>query len=66
MKEKIYQRLIELTNGKYSSLVLKRLVTSTFSKNFIQRYSKVYEIDLSEVSRDLQSFSSLQDFLQDN
>lgn len=62
MKEKIYQRLIELTNGKYSSLVLKRLVTSTFSKNFIQRYSKVYEIDLSEVSRDLQSFSSLQDF----
>lgn len=62
MKEKIYQSLIELTNGKYSSLVLKRLVTSPFSKNFIQRYSKVYEIDLSEVSRDLKSFSNLQDF----
>ncbi len=62
MKEKIYQRLIELTNGKYSSLVLKRFVTSSFSKNFIQKYSKVYEIDLSEISRELHSFSSLQDF----
>lgn len=62
MKEKIYQRLIELTNGKYSSLVLKRFVTSSFSKNFIQKYSKVYEIDLTEVSHEVNSFSSLQDF----
>ncbi|KGR74496.1 phosphatidylserine decarboxylase [Ureibacillus sinduriensis] len=62
MKEKIYQSLIELTNGKYSSLLLKRLVSSPMSKNLIGRYSKVYEIDTTEVSSDLDSFASLQDF----
>ncbi|QCR32961.1 phosphatidylserine decarboxylase [Lysinibacillus sp. SGAir0095] len=62
MKEKIYQSLIELTNGKYSSFMLKKLVTSPFSKNLIERYSKVYGIDVSEVSRNLNSFTSLQDF----
>ncbi|SOC20700.1 phosphatidylserine decarboxylase [Ureibacillus xyleni] len=62
MKEKIYQRLIELTNGKYSSLLLKSIVTSSFSKNLIREYSKVYEIELAEVSKDLNSFTSLQDF----
>ncbi|RHW38618.1 phosphatidylserine decarboxylase [Lysinibacillus yapensis] len=62
MKEKIYQSLIELTNGKYSSLMLRRLVTSSISKNLIKSYSKVYEIDISEVSRDINSFNNLQDF----
>lgn len=62
MKQKIYQNLIELTNGKYSSLMLKKLVTSSVSKNLIRKYSKVYEIDLSEVSTDLHSFNNLQDF----
>ncbi|PYF08797.1 phosphatidylserine decarboxylase [Ureibacillus chungkukjangi] len=62
MKEKIYQSLIELTNGKYSSFMLKKLVTSPISKNLIGRYSKVYGIDVNEVSGDLKSFASLQDF----
>lgn len=62
MKEKIYQSLIELTNGKYSSFLLKKLVSSPISKNLIGRYSKVYEIDTTEVSSDLESFASLQDF----
>ncbi|RUL57078.1 phosphatidylserine decarboxylase [Lysinibacillus antri] len=62
MKEKVYQRLIELTNGRYSSLLLKSIVTSSFSKKLIREYSKVYEIELTEVSKDYKSFSSLQDF----
>ena len=62
MKERIYQSFIELTNGKYSSLMLKKLVTSSFSKRFIRGYSKVYEIELSEISQDLHSFTSLQQF----
>ncbi|MFC7684602.1 phosphatidylserine decarboxylase [Ureibacillus sp. GCM10028918] len=62
MKEKVYQSLIELTNGKYSSFLLKKLVTSPISKNLIGRYSKVYEIDHTEVSREINSFTSLQDF----
>lgn len=62
MKEKFYQSLIELTNGKYSSLLLKKLVSSSMSKKLIKRYSKLYEIDVTEVSQDIGSFQSLQEF----
>lgn len=62
MKEKIYQRLIELTNGKISSGLLKRFATSSLSRNFIRQYCRIYGIDLNEVSREVNSFTSLQDF----
>lgn len=62
MKEKLYQSLIELTNGKYSSLFLKKVTTSPLSKKLIQTYSKVFQINLSEVSHDIHSYTSLQDF----
>ncbi|HWK24375.1 MAG TPA: phosphatidylserine decarboxylase [Ureibacillus sp.] len=62
MKEKIYQSLIELTNGPYSSLMLKKFVTSRISKNLIKNYSKVYDINVNEFSRDIKSYKSLQDF----
>lgn len=62
MKEKFYQRMIELTNGKLSSMLLKKIATSSLSRNFIHQYSRIYGIDMNEVSRDVNSFSSLQDF----
>jgi len=62
MKEKIYQRLIELSNGKISSIVLKRITSSSLSKNLIHNFTKVYDIDMNEVSKDVNYFSSLQDF----
>ncbi|WP_332647325.1 phosphatidylserine decarboxylase [Lysinibacillus sp. 54212] len=62
MKEKIYQMLIELTNGKNSSMLLKKMTTSPISKKFIRSYSKVYDINIDEVSRNLNSFTSLHDF----
>ena len=62
MKERIYQMLIELTNGKNSSMLLKKITTSPISKKFIRSYSKVYDINIEEVSRNLNSFTSLHDF----
>lgn len=62
MKEKIYRRFIELTNGKMTSFILKKVVTSPLSKNFIRDFSKIYGINLLEVSKDCNSFNSLQDF----
>ena len=62
MKEKIYQSMIELTNGKQSSLLLKRLTTSALSKKFIQRYTKVYEINIEEVSKAIENYKSLHEF----
>lgn len=62
MKEKIYQRMIELTNGRSSSILLKKLTTSALSKKFIRNYSKVYEINIEEVSNNMENFKSLHEF----
>ena len=58
MKEKIYRSLIELTNGKTSSKLLKTVTTSKLSKPLIRSYSKVYGINTDEVSKNMESFSS--------
>lgn len=62
MKEKLYQNLIELTNGKVSSFILQKLVQSSMSKKFIRSYSKVYDINIEEVSQPIEKFSSLHQF----
>ena len=62
MKAKLYQYLIELTNGKYSSYLLKTITSSKISKSLIPQYTKIYEIDLKEVSNEVKSFKSLHDF----
>ncbi|GLC88522.1 phosphatidylserine decarboxylase [Lysinibacillus piscis] len=62
MKEKIYQSLIELTNGKQSSRVLQRVAKAKWSKRIIPSYIKLYDITLEEVSKNMQQFSSLHDF----
>lgn len=62
MKEKLYQSLIELSNGKLSSKLLQRVAKSGFSKNFIRSYSNLYEINIQEVSKSPNEFTSLHDF----
>lgn len=62
MRETVYQRLIELTNGKVSSKVLQKLTTSKVSKKFIRSYSNVYGINIEEVSKSVEQFDSLQQF----
>jgi len=62
MKEKLYQKAIELTNGKWSSVLLKRFTTSAISKKIIPSYIDIYDIETGEVSKNMQSFTSLHDF----
>lgn len=62
MIEKLYQQCIELTNKRWSSVVLQKAVTSSFSKRMISSYSKVYDINIAEVSKPLEEFTSLHDF----
>ena len=62
MKEKIYRSLVELTNGKTSSKVLKTVTASKLSKSLIRSYSKVYDINTDEVSNSVDSFTNLQQF----
>ena len=62
MKEKLYQRLIELTNGKQSSHLLQAIAKAKWSKRIIPSYMKLYDINLEEVSKKQQQFASLHDF----
>lgn len=61
-KKKLYQTAIELTNKKWSSQLLKSVVHSKISKQFISSYINIYEIDTKEVSKNITSFPSLEQF----
>ena len=58
MKEKLYQRLIELTNGKQSSHLLQAIAKAKWSKRIIPSYMKLYDINLEEVSKTTTIFVS--------
>ena len=62
MKEKIYQLLIELTNGKWTSSLLRRFAHSKVSKRIIPSFAKQYKINLEEMDRPIQEYKTLHDF----
>lgn len=62
MKEKLYQSMIELTNGKWSSTIIQSYAQSKLSKSFIPSYIKYFNITLQDVPRPIQAFSTLHDF----
>jgi len=61
MKRKIYQTLVELTNGKKSSAILQRITKSKWSSKLIPSYIRTYKIDMNEVLKP-HSFETLHDF----
>ena len=62
MIAKFYRLLIELTNHRFSSFILKKVAQSKYSRHLIPAYSKAYHINHSEIERDLSSFNSLHEF----
>ncbi|WP_177201365.1 phosphatidylserine decarboxylase [Bacillus sp. OV322] len=54
-----YRSLIELTNGKWSSHLLKRFSSSSLSKHLIPSYARVYNINQDESSRKLDEYENL-------
>lgn len=62
LKEKLYRTIVELTNGRWSSFLLKHFATSSISKRFISSYIRIYDIKLDEVSEKKEDFQNLHDF----
>ncbi len=62
MKQKIYQSLIELTNGKWSSLAIQKFAKSKMSRKVIPSYIRTYRIKMEEVSQSVDMFPTLHDF----
>lgn len=62
LKKKLYQTAIELTNKNWSSDCLKIVMGSMLSKKLIKSYINVYDINMQEVSKSIDSFENLQQF----
>lgn len=62
MKEKLYQSMIELTNGKWSSSLVKGFAQSPLSKKFIPSYIRQFKIETKEMTSNLDDFSTLHEF----
>lgn len=62
MREKLYQSMIELTNGRWSSSIIKTFSQSKVSKPFISSYIKHFNIETQEITRHIGEFPTLHDF----
>ena len=62
VKEKIYQLFIELTNGRWTSSLLRKFAHSKMSKRMISSFAKQYKINLDEMDRPIQEYKNLHDF----
>ncbi|WP_391116132.1 phosphatidylserine decarboxylase [Psychrobacillus sp. L3] len=62
MREKLYQSMIELTNGKWTSYIIKGFAQSKLSKKMIPSYIKYFDITIQEISNNIQDFSTLHEF----
>lgn len=59
LKTFFYRLLIELTNHKFTSVLLMKFSQSKFSKAIIPSYSKYYKINWTEVERQQEDFENL-------
>ena len=62
MKKYLYQRSIELTNGAFTSNLIRQFAQSKNSRRFIPGYIKAYQILTDDVEKPLDSFPTLHDF----
>lgn len=60
--QSIYRALIELTNGRWSSYLLKKFAQSRLSRLVIPSFARVYQINQEEMAQSLHEFSTLHDF----
>jgi phosphatidylserine decarboxylase len=58
----LYRFFIELTNGRWSSFILKKFSRSKLSKPFVSSFANAYKINTDEMEQNLHEFSSLHDF----
>jgi phosphatidylserine decarboxylase len=57
-----YRLAIELTNGRWSSAILKKFARSKFSRHFVPSFAKSYNINLAEMERNIDDYETLHDF----
>ncbi|XJZ26302.1 phosphatidylserine decarboxylase [Bacillota bacterium Lsc_1132] len=61
MIESFYRLLIELTNGKWTSALLKRFARSRISRLAVPSFARYYQLNQDEMEKELGEFPSLHD-----
>lgn len=62
MKEIIYRSLIELTNGRITSSILRKYAHSRLSRPLVHTYAKFYQINQMEMLDKINSYPTLHEF----
>lgn len=62
MRKYLYRILIELTNGKWTSFLLKTFVQSRFSRPVVPAFARVFEVDVEEAEYPLREYKTLHHF----
>ncbi|MBT2656750.1 phosphatidylserine decarboxylase [Bacillus sp. ISL-18] len=61
MLQGFYRLLIELTNGRWSSGILKRFARSPVSRFVVPSFARVYQLNLEEMDKGLSDYPTLHD-----
>lgn len=59
--QSIYRLLIELTNGRWTSFMLRKFARSPVSRFIVPSFAKIYHINQDEMERDLKEYPTLHD-----
>ncbi|MCS0670883.1 phosphatidylserine decarboxylase [Cytobacillus firmus] len=62
MLKPVYRLLIELTNGRWTSGILQKFAKSNLSRRVIPSFSRVYNINESEMEKSLSEYPTLHEF----
>ncbi len=62
MLKHVYRLMIELTNGKWTSVILQRFARSGISRFVVPSFAKVYKINQGEMERAIHEYPTLHDF----
>ncbi|WP_042458627.1 phosphatidylserine decarboxylase [Neobacillus dielmonensis] len=66
MFQMLYRTLIELTNGKWTSVVLKWFSRSRISRFVVPSFAKVYQLNQDEMERELREYQTLHELFVRN
>ncbi|WP_419956091.1 phosphatidylserine decarboxylase [Neobacillus niacini] len=61
MLKHVYRLMIELTNGRWTSVILQRFARSRISRVVIPSFAKIYKLNQDEMERALHEYDTLHD-----
>jgi phosphatidylserine decarboxylase len=61
MLKHVYRLMIELTNGRWSSVILRRFARSRVSRFVVPSFAKIYKLNQDEMEKTLHEYHTLHD-----